>query len=117
MASIDPYVRHLYPVRVTPLKRVLATPKESGGLPIRRRKFQSRTYLIELRVFHEARADADALEAFVKAREDDGATFTWTNPDDGAVYTCIVDPENPMPRRLESLGYWEFDLVLIGQKP
>lgn len=113
MASIDSYLRHHYGFSVVPKKRLAVTSLDGGGPRNRRLKYATRVYEIRLEVWHNDSSDAAGLDTFLATLDEGAVSCTWTSPDpaDGQTYTCYLDADNPVPRRLVSPGYWEWSIV------
>lgn len=116
MASINAYLNEHYGYTVRPRKRVKLTPVENYGEPVKRLKTVTRWFDISLEVFHTSSSAAASLETFLATLKDGAVSCTWTNPDpaDSSTYTTWLDPELPVPRRWQSINYWEWTIELYG---
>ena len=115
MADADGIFREEYGMIVSPVYNTLTTNVESGGLGIRRQKWANPVYKISFRSVHMTLAEANAVVAFFDLKKGQKTSFTWTNPDDGVVYTCRFASDT-IPRTLAGYGRWEFNIEMLGTK-
>lgn len=114
MASIDSYINdYILESGFTfePVIRAASTDTEDGAaLPVTRRLHATPTYRGTLTVSFPSRALADSFLSFWQANRH--LTFTWTNPDDGQVYTCkFVNDAPGYTRQGPEQFVYQFDIV------
>ena len=117
MADISSVINSwlVYPVSKTEEWKTLRTDLDSGGLGIRRQKWQNPRYLFRLTVWYKSQTDADAFLSFFNARKGGREAFTWTPPAEigGGPYTCIF-PEDRLEMSIEGPERRVYTFTMLG---
>jgi hypothetical protein len=112
-ADADGIFRPQWGVSVTPGWGTLVTEVETGGLGVRRQKWQTSQYRLRFTSAHASSSEAAAVVAFFNAKKGRRTSFTFTNPEDGLTYTCRFDSDS-LPRTRSAPGLWEFEVDLLA---
>jgi hypothetical protein len=115
VADADGVFRPNWGIQTIPVFKTLVTSTDAGGLGIRRQKWQSAVCRIVFTSTHATVAEAQAVLAFFTGKKGSRTTFTWTNPDDGLVYTCRFASDQ-ISRTRSGPGHWEFDIELLATR-
>lgn len=115
MADLDSYLNAylLEPLRLTRSWGTVRSSTDSGGLGIRRQKWQNPVTVFECTASFPDASTAAAFLGFFDGKKGGRTSFTWTCPRDSVQYTCVFASDS-LSETWEGPETWQYSFTLRG---